>query len=75
MYTIRNEVMMAQDRGISTTMITQEITRDRWDWRKDLDGHPSPWDSGNPLAPDVPDEECAKRIMQIVYDQIGRAHV
>ena len=62
---------MAQDRGISTTMITQEITRDRWDWRKDLDGHPSPWDSNNPLSPDVPDEECAKRIMQIVYDRLN----
>lgn len=62
---------MAQDRGISTTMITQEITRNRWEWREDLDGHPSPWDSEDPLSPDVPEDECAKRIMQIVYDRLN----
>lgn len=62
---------MAQDRGVSTTMITQELTPDRWDWRKDLDGHPSPWDSGRPIAPDVPEDECAKRIMQIVFDRLN----
>lgn len=62
---------MAEDRGISTTMITQEITADRWEWRNDLDGHPSPWESGNPLAPDVPEDECAKRIMQIVFDRLN----
>ena len=56
---------MAQDRGVSTTMITQELTPDRWEWRNDLDGHPSPWDS------DVPEDECAKRIMQIVFDRLN----
>lgn len=56
---------MAQDRGVSTTMITQELAPDRWEWRKDLDGHPSPWDS------DVPEDECAKRIMQIVFDRLN----
>lgn len=62
---------MAQDRGVSTTMITQELTPDRWEWRNDLQGHPSPWESGNPLAPDTTDEECAQRIMQIVYDRLN----